>query len=347
MPFTADEISTAGKLALDFNLANKPIDQITTARPLISFLTKKQKTFPGGKQYITEQLMTAYGSNFQWFYGDQGVTYNKRSPIDLSQFPWRGAHDGFTLNEDQLAQNGVTMTDGPPKQNTGAERLQLTNLLETQTDALRLGFEQKFDYELHLDGTQSSEALAGLDLLISTTPTSGVVGGIDRATNTWWRNNVSTGISTGTAGNLISTMEQVWRACTRNGGQAPDYILVGETFLDAFRKDAASQIQRFLTNGNRATLDPSVSDLQFKGVPLVWDPVFADLDAALSPSVPWQKRCYFINSNWIRLRPIEGHNMVTRKPPRVYNRYAYYWGLTWKGAMTLSKANAHAVISVA
>lgn len=66
MPFTPAEISDAGKIGLDFYLKNKPIDQIMSERPLLAKLMSKKKSFPGGKQFITEQLRTTYGSNFQW-----------------------------------------------------------------------------------------------------------------------------------------------------------------------------------------------------------------------------------------------------------------------------------------
>ena len=36
--------------------------------------------------------------------------------------------------------------------------------------------------------------------------------------------------------------------------------------------------------------------------------------------------------------------MVSRKPPREYNRYVYYWALTWKGALTANRFNCHSVI---
>jgi hypothetical protein len=38
--------------------------------------------------------------------------------------------------------------------------------------------------------------------------------------------------------------------------------------------------------------------------------------------------------------------MVSRKPPRVYDRYVHYWALTSKAALTTNKRNAHAVLSL-
>jgi hypothetical protein len=345
MPFTSTELSNAGIAALDFYLKNNPVDQVATERPLLKKLMEVKKTFPGAKQYVVEQIRYTYNSNFQWFNGDAEVTYNHRQTLKQASYPWRGCHDGFALNEDELFQNGISIVEGKGGNNSEAERVQLTNILEEDTEALRLGFEQKFDFELHRDGTQSSDALAGLDYLISLTPTVGTVGGIDRSANTFWQNNVKTGLTSG-ATTMIDGMEQAWRACARNGGQ-PDFILAGETFIDGFRDASQASITRFSDPASKGyKLDPSVTNLSFHGIPIIWDPVFLDLDNALAPATPWQKRCYFINTKFMKLRPAAGHDMKTRKPPRVYNRYTYYWGLTWKGALTMGRSNAMAVLTV-
>jgi hypothetical protein len=94
---------------------------------------------------------------------------------------------------------------------------------------------------LHRDGTQSTTDIAGLDLLVSTTPTtSTLVGTINQSTNTFWRNNVSLDIA---EVDLLDEMEIQWRECTRYGGSAPDFILVGDDFLDAYRRGQASDDQ--------------------------------------------------------------------------------------------------------
>lgn len=354
MPFTADELTRAGHASLDAYLRNPPVDQIKQERPLLASLKKTSKAFPGGKQYVIENIRKTYNSNFGWFFGDAEVTYNKRDSVRQSQWPWRSAHDGFTLNEDELFQNGITVIEGKVAKHSEDEVNRLVDLLEENNAILTEGFDQTFDYELHRDGSQNGDSVAGLDYIIATAPTTGVVGGLDRSTETYWQNYASTGIVTTTAGTLIQACETAWRSCTRHGGQ-PDVILAGEAFIDAFRKDATAtgQIQRFLSvvgkgSANKAAvvLDPS-SDLAFHGVEIQRDPTALDLDTALAPAIPWQKRCYFINTKSIRLRPAQGHDMIARKPPRIYNRYAYYYGLTWKGALTCSRPNANAVLSIA
>lgn len=346
MPVTAEQLATASKSSLDLHLKNKPIDQIAVERPLLKRLNAKKKSFPGAKEYVVEQLRKSYDSNFQWYSGDDEVTFSLKDTLEQAKYRWSSCHDGYSINEDECTRNGIILTDESSAQATAAEAIALTNLLDEKNEALRLGYDEKLDFELHTDGTSDVDAVMGLDGLISLNPTVGTVGGLDRAVFTWWRNYYKTGL---VVGDILDEMEKAWRRCVRNGGK-PNFILVGESFLDLFRTAALSAtggIQRFITSVGSDKLDPSVSDLAFHGVPLTWDPVFEDLDAALAPAIAWQKRCYMLNDNFIRMRPAQGHDQVTRKPPRVYNRYTHYTGLTSKLALTCSRMNAHAALSIA
>jgi hypothetical protein len=351
MPFTADEITQAGKLALDFYLKNKPIDQVAVERPLLKELNMGKQSAPGAKQYIVEQLRVKYQSNFQWFNGSQVVTYNRRNSIEQANYAWRSAHDGFSLDEDRMIQNGIVVTDGGPGGNASkAEQIQLTNLLTEQTEILRLGFEEKMSQACHLDGTQSTDAITGLDALVSLAPTSGTVGGIDRAVagNAYWRNYAVTGLTTTTTtGNILDYMEVAYRACIRNGGR-PTAMLAGSDFIDGFRNFMFKSFGRLDYEGvSERVIEGGTKELSFHGIPIVWSPEFYDLQTLYAPATSWEKRCYFINNKHLKLRPIEGQDMVTRKPPRAYDKYEYYWGITWRGAITMNRSNAHAVLAIA
>lgn len=346
MPVTPAQLQEASKSSLDLYMKNKPVDQIATERPLLKRLQAKKRTFPGAKEYVVEQIRKSYNSNFQWYSGDDAVDYNKKDTLEQVKYRWSSCHDGYSINEDECTRNGIIMTDDGTATATGAEAFALTHLLKEKNEALELGFEEKLDFELHTDGTSDVDAVMGLDGLISLNPLTGTIGGLDRAVFTFWRNYYKTGL---VLADILNEMEKGWRRCCRNGGR-PDFILVGEAFLDLFREAALSAtggIQRFITSVGSDKLDPSVSEMAFHKVPMVWDPVFEDLDTALAPAIAWQKRCYFLNTNHMSYRPAQGHDMISRKPPRVYNRYTNYIGLTSKLALTVNRMNAHAVFSIA
>ncbi len=350
MPFSAQDIQDAGKIGLDFYLANNPVDQIALERPLLKALQGKKKTAPGAKQFIVEQLRARYSSNFQWFNGSAVVTYNRRQTVEQANYAWRSCHDGFALDEDRLAQNGIIVTDDQnPKAASDSEKLMLTNLIEEQAEVLKLGFQEQFSYQLHVDGTQSTDAIVGLDALVSLTPTTGTVGGIDRAVaaNAYWRNNVATGLTTTTStGTILNQMEVMFRQCSRNGGR-PDLIVAGSTFIDGYRNFVLNTFGRMdFGPSNTKRVEGGTSVLMFQGTEVQWSPEFQELDARFAPATVWEKRCYFLNTGTMRLRPLQGHDMITRKPPRAYDRYEYFWGITWRGALTMNRPNANAVMAL-
>ena len=352
MPFNTEQLAAGGKAAIDYFLKNDPVDNVNTARPLIKKLMEKKVDYAGGLQYVVEQIRKSNDGNFQAYFGDSQVTYNRKRTLEQAKFTWGAFHDGFGLNEDELAQNGITFTDDRNAVPTDAEKVQLTNLIKENTETLKLGFQEGFDLMLHRDGTQDALEIAGLDAIIALDPSNDTIGTIDSSASTWWQNYANTAVS-----DVVGDMETAWRECIRYGGQAPDFILAGANFIDAYRADASTTLIRNLNlggaDGNRkaANMDAGVGNgvntgLYFKGVELIWDPVFDVLDAADSPATAWADRCYFINSQHLRLRPIKGHWMVSRKPPRVYDRYVHYWALTAKAALTTAKRNAHAVLAL-
>lgn len=350
MPFTTEQLAYGGKAAIDFYLKNTPIDQINVAHPFLKKLIEGKKEYAGGLQYVVEQLRYSNDSNFQSYFGDSQVSYNRKRTLQQAKYAWGSFHDGFGLNEDELIQNGISIVDDKNVTPTAAEVVSLTNLFEENMETLKLGFQENFDIMVHRSGSQSATDIAGLDSLVSQTPSvSATIGTLNQNTYTWWRNIASMGLAQAA---LIGEMERVWRECTRYGGKAPNFILCGGTFIDIYRAAAGVTVDRQI-NGvgglqkGGVSVDAGTTAVYFKGVELVWDPVFDLLDTIEGVlTYPWAKRCYFLNMDTIRLRPIKGQWMVARKPPRVYDRYIHYWALTCKAALTTNKRNANAVLSV-
>lgn len=348
MPISNQDLQELAKVSLDEYLRNMPVDQIATERPLLKKLMSGRKTFLGAKQNVVENIRKTYGSNFAWAYGEDAVSFNKRNTTEQAAFPWRRAVDGLYLDYDRLFGNGIKVREGDRgafklEQN---EKVQLLNLLDEQMEVLKEGFMEKLDLELHRDGTQDTDAIAGLDVLVSTAPTTGVIGGLDRATATYWRNYAETAIATGTVGNLAQKMELAWRKCIKNGG-SPDFILAGGKFIDAYRKEIT--VTNNANAGTVKTLDAGVGSgvntgLYFKGVEIIWDPQFESLDALSTPAVEWEKRCYFINTKFMKYRD-DDMDIVT--PVRPHDTLAMYAMVNLRCALSLSRANAQAVLAIA
>jgi len=348
MPISNADLQELAKVSLDEYLRNMPVDQIATERPLLKKLMEGRKTFLGAKQNVVENIRKTYGSNFNWAYGEAAVTFNKRNTTELAAFPWRRAVDGLYIDYDRLFGAGIKVREGERgeyklEQN---EKVQLLNLLDEQMESLKEGFMQKLDFELHRDGASSTDAVTGLDALVSIAPATGVVGGLDRATATYWRNYAQTAIPTATVGVLAQAMEFAWRKAIRNGG-SPNFILAGGKFIDAYRKEIT--VTNMADAKNVKTLDAGVgtgvnTGLYFKGIEIIWDPSFEDLDTLETPAVQWEKRCYFLNTKYLKLRDDE-IDIVT--PIRPHDVLAMYAMVNLRLALSVSRSNAQSVLAIA
>ena len=351
MPASAAHIAVAGKASLENYLRNKAVDQIQVGRPWIRKLRSRKKLFDGGKQHIVIQLRKSYGQNGQWYYGEQEMTFNKRDTLAQAFYQWRGFRDGYTMSTDEFIENGIQISDDSRVKMSRNEKIQLTDIFTERNEALMEGFELGLDQGLQRNGQQETEAIKGLDHLIGDTANTGTVGALNRATYSWWRPTIKTGL---TKANIEDEMEKGFRACQRNGGM-PDWIEMGSDALDIYRSTIVESVERRMDVGTGGAqpkaglgigenVDGGVmTGLYFKGViPIIWNPTFLDLDA-LEGSITnkWEKRIYMLNCNHIREHVVRGFDEVAYVPPTVYNREAHFFGRRWKGALAMQRANCH------
>lgn len=352
MPISAEDLQTRAHNGLNFFLKNNPIDQVAMQMPFLKAMSAKKKSMVGSKEHIVENIRTNYGSNGQWFSGSGAVTYNKRDSVRQASFSWFQFHDGLEITEDRLIANGITVTDAGTTTNmSGAERVQLVNLMEEQMEVLRLGSQEGFSRSIQLNGMGNVDQIVGLDGMLPLDNTTGTIGGIDRATAKYWRHGVYKDIE---IANMSKTMDRAWRAASKHASGTPDLILAGQGFIEAYQAAAATQgvsgsvVRVTQTNGKGGVdHDLSTSGLFFKGIPIQYAPEFDDdFGGADTPEVPWTDRCYFINTNHMKLRPIDGNDFSTRKPPRDKSVYAIYIAMLWRGGLTMNMPSAHAVLAL-
>jgi len=353
MPVTQAQLLAGASYQLESYASGDPIDQFSTDRPFARWLIANKEDSVFGNGIYNEKVRFTNDSNYQNYTGDDEVDYNRKDTVKLAKFQHYEAHDGFALNETELANNGVIITDDKNAVLAEAEKIQIVNKLKEGYATLKDGFQENWDIEMLLDGQQSTKACPGLDLLVSTTPAVGVIGGLDASLFPWWRNNVNLAIpSAATDANytaFLAELEESWRACMTYGGTSPDYIMCGAAFLDYFRAAARSQVTINVSSGsNGVSIDPATNELSFHGVKLVWNPTFEKLDTMLGAiTYPWTKRCYFLNKKHYRMRPFKGRWMQQRQPERVYNRYTHFFATTSDYGCTLKKRNSMAVLSIA
>jgi len=357
MAFTTQELNNITASALDYNIRGEAFANAIQEKPLLSALTKKQKTFPGGKGNITVPVVFDYTTAVAGFTGNDTVSYANPANVKRASFPWKEIHAGISLTLTELKIDGLSVVDSLNGDSTSkhSERdlTVLTGLLEQKLADMTEGWAKSFNSMLWQDGSQDSKVVPGLLSLITDNPTTGTVGGIDRATVAKWRNRSAVGTVaspvdgysgklTYVSGSQVITkfLRNEVRQLTRFGGK-PDLILAGSGFIQKLEAEIESKglytQQGFVKNG---TTDIGIAKISILGVgDVMYDPTLDDLGRS--------NFAYFIDRSNVNLYVMDGEDKKTHSPARPHDQYVLYRAMTWTGGLAARQLNGCGVYEVA
>lgn len=237
-------------------IGKKPSNAIFTSRALFYLLTEKGfKQKSGGGKTFEFSVEYAENSTFKSYGELEQLDVTRIDVFDAAQFSPKIAAGTVVYSElEKLRAAG-----GSEKFDLLAEKLE--NGKNTHISNInRMCFS---------DGTgNGSKDFGGLQLLISTTPTTGTVGGINRATFTFWRNRQASGALTATAfDNLRSTMRSIFNQCSLGGLQKqPTFWITTRTVFEGYESLLVAN-ERYDTEDKKKHGDAGFNNdiLTFKG----------------------------------------------------------------------------------
>lgn len=350
MAFTAGELANISASALDYHIKGDAFAQSIQEKPLLSALTKKQKTFPGGKGNITVPVVFDYTTAIAGFTHNDTVSYANPANTKRASYPWKEIHAGISLTLTELKNDGLSVVDSLNGDSTSkhSERdlVILTNILGAKLKDMTEGWNRSFNSMLWKDGTQDAKQVPGIKSLITDDPTTGTVGGFDRSLAAYalWRNRAAVGsnkLTYASGQQVISKyLRNEVRQLTRYGGK-PSLILAGSEFIQQLEAEIESKglytQQGFIKNG---TTDIGIAKIALLGVgEFKYDPTLDDLGES--------KRCYFIDESNISLEVMDGEDKKTHSPARPHDQYVLYRAMTWTGGLTARQLNGCGVYEVA
>lgn len=240
--------------------------------------------------------------------------------------------DVFTAAEFDWKQGAVAVTISGLEgriQNAGKE--QIIDLLASRIKNAERTMKNNIALGLYADGTGSGgKEIGGLRLLVPQDPTTGTVGGINRATWSFWRNQTVQD-ATMTAATIQAKMQALYLACSR-GRDQPDLIMADNNAYSAFWQ-SLTPIQRIT---NTETANAGFKNLEFVGVPVVFD-------GGIGGGCP-ANTMYFLNTEFLFYRPHSATNMVPMDDVRSINQDATVQMILWAGNMTLSNAMLQGIL---
>lgn len=366
MAFTAGEVANIANAALDFYLnRGDTFKQTIQSKPLLNKFERRPKTFPGGKGDISLAVKGAYGAGgvndtVAGYTHNDTVNFYTPANIERANYPWREHHLGLTLTQTELKIDGISVVDTDGKETRSHSRREMTmlvNLLNDKLEDLGEQYARSMNDLLWGDGTTDAKALAGIKSIITDIPTTGTVGGIDAATKTWWRNRAHTAAFAGAlsfdasygggavtsspanGGALLQLLQQELRQLKRYGGN-PDCFYAGSDFIDAMEVELRANGNYFSDAGEAGkTLDGSLGDLKFKGIPVLYDPTLDDDGRA--------KFGYLWDSRHIYLMAMQDEWKRQHTPSRPPNQFVLYRSLTCTGQVVAQQRNSALVVEIA
>jgi hypothetical protein len=303
------------------NRSKKLADNVSDNNAILSRLKQRGKIKPfSGGHVILQELE----------YAENG-TYKRYSGYEVLNI---APSDVFTSAEFDIKQAAVAVSISGLEQLQNSGQEAVIDLLESRIANAERTFANNLSADLYSAGTaDGGKQIGGLQLLVADDPTTGEVGGINRANWSFWQNNiVDLSASSFTSTNIQGRMNSMYFELVR-GNDKPDLILADNTTYTKYL-ESLQTIQRITQTESGSA---GFMTLKFMGADVV-------LDGGQGGACP-SNHMYFLNTNYIHYRPHRDRNMVPIGGDRFStNQDAMVKLIGWAGNMTLSNAQLQGVL---
>lgn len=299
-------------------------DNTTKNNALLARLKRKGKikTVSGGRT-IVEEMDYAENGTFMWYSGYDELNISPSDVLTAAEFNYA------------QAAVAVSMSGLEELQNSGREAV--IDLLESRIENAMRTMSNNVALGCYSDGTgYGGRQIGGLQLLVADNPTTGTVGGINRANWVFFRNQKYSGATDGgaavSAATIQSYMNALWLRCVR-GADKPDLIVADNTYF-GFYWASLQAIQRITSSDEGQA---GFSSLKFMNADVVFD-------GGIGGGAP-SNHMYFLNTDYIKYRPHAKRNMVPIGGERMStNQDAMVKLIGFAGNLTLSNAMLQGVL---
>lgn len=307
------------------NRSKQLADNVSNNNALLQRVNQRGNNRPvSGGTTILQELEYAENATYKRYSGYEVLNINASDVLSSAEFNWKQAAVAVTISGLEMLQNS-----GPEK---------MIDLLEARIRNAENTFANNMSTDIYSDGTaDSGKQIGGLQSLVADDPTTGTVGGINRATFTFWRNQLwdfSVESVTKSATTIQNAMNTLYLRCSR-GTDRPD-LIVGDNVNFGFYLDSLQAIQRITSDTDASA---GFASLKFWGNNA--DVVF---DGGIGGAAP-ADHLYFLNTQFIHFRPHTDRNMVPLDPDRfAVNQDAMVKLIAFAGNMTVSNASLQGVM---
>ncbi len=295
-------------------------DNVTRNLPLLYYIKQNggRTTVDGGLQ-ILENLEYAENATFKWFYGYEELSVVQSDVFTTAAFDWKQCNANVVYSGREVAVNS-----GPAKQ-FDLIKSKIRNAERTLTNNIGVA--------LYYAGTENDgKSIGGLQLLVADDPTTGTVGGINRANanGAFYRNQIvdlSVENITISASTMFQAMNLLYRRTSRNADMV-DVIVMGDTYHSYF--ESACQAQQQFMSGKEA--DVGFQYIMYKGAKVLYDPNCS------------ATRAYALNTKYLKLKAHSDVDMKPGESRKPSNQDAVVTPLNFMGNLTCSNPSLQGVL---
>ena len=241
-----------------------------------------------GGDFIAAPLEYALNTTVSSYSDTDTIATSRVDVFDRAEFQWKEYAGTAILSDLEKDRNAGTGTVFP--------------LLPAKLENLRNSMKSAINADLFSDGTgNGGKVIGGFQHIIATAPTTGTVGGINRAAFTFWRNQQASGAKTTSAfDNLRATLRSVYNLSSNGMADAhPTGVATTRTVFEGYEG---------LLIANERFTDKSSGEgafknevLKFKGAKISYD---NDATAAeLRFLNPRFLKLAYKRGSWMKMRP--------------------------------------------
>ena len=240
--------------------------------------------------------------------------------------------DEFTTITYNWSRVGASVIISDQEEDENKGETAIFKLMKAKMDVLQESIKEKWGEYLY--GAGAGTDPQGLQNVIPDDPTTGTLGGINRATETQWRTSAYDFAGGINSTNIEESFDDVLLDLTLKSNK-PDIILTGRNLYRTYRTAVRDKV---VINMSESNSGKKMMDLGFSGVKHQNIPIVYDEDCGIN-------KCYFINSKFLRLHILKHVNMKIKKLIAPWTVDATGRRVVWQGQWCLWKAyRTHAVV---
>lgn len=291
-------------------------DNLSADIPLLARLIQRGNlTKYSGGRTIDEAVLYGTNNSVAWFDGYETFTppTTDQEVVDAAEFSLK-QQGGF-----------IAVSGREEKMNSGEARRY--PFVETRFKQLKAVLKNTFATSLFSDGTGSaSKEITGLQAMVPDNPATGTYGGINRATNSFWRSKISAAAAT-SASNIQARMNAMYLQIKRNDDK-PDLWVGGDNMFTYYW----TSLQAIQQVGNAKKADAGYLELEYLGSQVVHDPNCATT------------RLYALNTDNMFLRVWDEKLYEKGDMRQISNADYKVWPMFFFGNLTTNRCAAHGLI---